>query len=289
VLAGMASEDVDLEGDGDAGGSEPLSVLPGDDLTEDVGRLLDAAVASASSSSAAAAPAVLKLGAGLLQRGDRVLATKAGVLSFRAPNRFFVLSNHKRYAPAVGDTVVGVVVDRLSEAYRVRLHGTTTAQLPLLAFDGATKRNKPNLEVRRRQVGFRGCLSGAATVLGCLSEPLFCLVRARAAQAGAVVFARVAACSRHMEPELSCQGAPRSGGWVRREGAVTARRGAHTARPHAAFPLSRQRAQARLGDGAERLWRAQGRAAAGGVVGARAAAAGARVRGARRLRRGGAL
>jgi hypothetical protein len=145
---GMASgEGAELENDGSAG---PLSVLPGDDVTDNVGRLLDGAAQPSSSSFAdAAASTVLKLGAGLLQRGDRVLATKAGVLSFRAPNRFFVLSNHKRYVPAVGDTVVGVVVDKLSEAYRVRLHGTTTAQLPLLAFDGATKRNKPSLEVRR--------------------------------------------------------------------------------------------------------------------------------------------
>ena len=88
------------------------------------------------------------------------------MLAHRAPNRFFVDSNARRYVPAVGDTVVGVVADKLAESYRVRLHGTTTAQLPVLAFDGATKRNKPNLEVRRRIVaGVRNSFFGTACVL----------------------------------------------------------------------------------------------------------------------------
>ena len=108
------------------------TVLPGDDVT--------AAVTVAGDQ--------LRLGGGLIQRGDCVFASKAGVLAHRAPNRFFLLCDNRRYVPATGDTIVGVVVDKLSESYRVQLHGTTTALLPVLAFDGATKRNKPNLEVR---------------------------------------------------------------------------------------------------------------------------------------------
>ena len=100
-----------------------------------------------------------------------IVATRAGVLSLRPPNRFYVASSSRRYVPAVGDTVVGVVLDRATEFYRVRLHATGVAQLPVLAFDGATKRNKPSLAV------------------------------------GATVFARVAACHRHLDPELSCTAA----------------------------------------------------------------------------------
>lgn len=59
------------------------------------------------------------------------------------------------------------------------LHGTTPALLPLLAFEGASKRNKPNLSV------------------------------------GTLVFARVAEADKDVEPELSCQvaGGPKKD-WV---------------------------------------------------------------------------
>jgi exosome complex RNA-binding protein Rrp4 len=42
--------------------------------------------------------------------------------------------------------VVGIVEDRMGEYYRVNIFGSSTALLPILAFDGATKRNKPNLK-----------------------------------------------------------------------------------------------------------------------------------------------
>ena len=140
-------------------------VLPGDAVTAEL------------LAHAGAAP--LRLGPGLAQApggAEAVLATRGGLLGHRPPQRFAVAASVRRYAPAVGDTVVGTVVDRATDFYRVRLHGTGVAQLPLLAFDGATKRNKPNLAV------------------------------------GATVFARVAAVSRHLDPELTCQaggGAPK--------------------------------------------------------------------------------
>ena len=165
-------------------------VLPGDDVTEDVLAALPPALAArlgaglvASTSASASASASAGAGAGGEAAEDgapspRVLATRAGVLAHRAPDRFFVLSAARRYAPAVGDTVVGVVADRAGGAdasYKVRLHGTGLARLPELAFDGASKRNKPALAV------------------------------------GSVVFARVAAVSAHVDAELSCcvQSGPR--------------------------------------------------------------------------------
>jgi exosome complex component RRP40 len=166
-------------------------VLPGDDVTDDVLAALPPALAArlgaglaastAAAAAAAAAPAAAPTtgtGAGAEAPSPRVLATRAGVLAHRAPDRFFVLSAQRRYAPAVGDTVVGVVADRAGGAeasYRVRLHGTGVARLPELAFDGASKRNKPALAV------------------------------------GSVVFARVAAVGAHVDAELSCcvQSGPR--------------------------------------------------------------------------------
>lgn len=128
--------------------------IPGEDVTEDLLSICDTG---------------LRLGNGLAQADDAVVVTKAGLMNHRAPNRFFVVNSQRRYVPAVGDTVVGTVVDRMTEFYRVQLHGTGIAQLPILAFDGATKRNKPNLAI------------------------------------GANVFARVAVCNRHLDAELTCQ------------------------------------------------------------------------------------
>ncbi|KAK6100138.1 exosome non-catalytic core subunit rrp40 [Batrachochytrium dendrobatidis] len=54
------------------------------------------------------------------------------------------------------------------ESYRVDIGGPHPAALPVLAFEGATKRNKPNLEV------------------------------------GALVYARVSLANKDMEPEIEC-------------------------------------------------------------------------------------
>jgi hypothetical protein len=103
-----------------AGGARPLEriVLPGDDVTEVITAAAEAAAASrsASGNAEAAASLAIRLGPGLVAEGSAVRATRAGVLCHRAPARFFVLSSTVRYVPAVGDTVVGIVVDRGVEA-----------------------------------------------------------------------------------------------------------------------------------------------------------------------------
>ena len=135
----------------------PRLVYPGDDVTSEV----DACVRAGESA---------RLGAGLVARGDAAVACRAGILSHKEPARFFVLGNQRRYYAGIGDTVVGVITDRNAEQYRMQLHGTTLATLPVLAFDGASRRNKPNLAV------------------------------------GALVFGRVCAVSKYMDAELTCQG-----------------------------------------------------------------------------------
>ena len=70
--------------------------------------------------------------------------------------------------PRVGDSVLGVITDKTSTTYTVDINSAHSASLDVCAFDGATKRNKPNLSV------------------------------------GAIVYARVAVANKEMDPELSC-------------------------------------------------------------------------------------
>jgi exosome complex component RRP40 len=145
-----------MHADADAIEYKERVVLPGDDVTAWI--------------SFAAAP--LRLGQGLFVDGDRVRASRAGILSHLEPSRFFVASSVSRYTAAVGDAVVGIVRARGAEAYSVHVRGSAPATLPLLAFDGASRRNKPSLAP------------------------------------GACVFARVVAASRHVNPELACTAPP---------------------------------------------------------------------------------
>ncbi|EIW81019.1 exosome complex exonuclease RRP40 [Coniophora puteana RWD-64-598 SS2] len=114
----------------------------------------------------------LKLGPGLLQASTTespILATRAGALH-HSPNgaRWWVESNARRYVPAAQESVIGVVTARGGEAFRVDIGSAHHANLDGLAFEGATKRNRPNLKV------------------------------------GTLVYARVSLAHKDMEPELEC-------------------------------------------------------------------------------------
>jgi hypothetical protein len=52
-----------------------------------------------------------------------------------------------QYLPMVEDMVIGVVVDKHTEGYKLDIRSHFPAVLPALAFEGATKRNRPHLEV----------------------------------------------------------------------------------------------------------------------------------------------
>lgn len=81
---------------------------------------------------------------------------------------WWVDSPARRYVPAADDLVIGQVTNRGMESYTVTLFSAHSASLPVLAFEGATRRNRPNLE------------------------------------AGALVYARVVSAEPWAEPELSC-------------------------------------------------------------------------------------
>ncbi|KAJ2538408.1 exosome non-catalytic core subunit rrp40 [Coemansia sp. RSA 1933] len=112
---------------------------------------------------------VLRLGPGLAQIGEQVSAVAAGALhSSTDSNQWWVVGNRRRYVPSEGEPVVGIVVARHGEGYRVDIGSAHDALLPLLAFEGATRRNKPNLEI------------------------------------GTVVYGRVVVANSVMDPEIEC-------------------------------------------------------------------------------------
>eukprot|EP00310_Coccolithus_braarudii_P020082 CAMPEP_0183345248 /NCGR_PEP_ID=MMETSP0164_2-20130417/10741_1 /TAXON_ID=221442 /ORGANISM="Coccolithus pelagicus ssp braarudi, Strain PLY182g" /LENGTH=252 /DNA_ID=CAMNT_0025516375 /DNA_START=18 /DNA_END=776 /DNA_ORIENTATION=- len=124
------------------------------------------------------------LGAGVLREGEQLSATRIGIVRWDEPRRTIsVQSAHKRYIPAVGDHVIGVVTDRHADEYRLDIGAAAQATLPTLAFDGATKRNRPNLQV------------------------------------GMLVYARLVVANKDMEPEATCQAPPgiAAKDWVTRE------------------------------------------------------------------------
>lgn len=146
-------------------------VLPGDNVTQWILGDVDDGDAK------------IKLGTGLRWDDKHtttppVYATLAGQLTHKASsNTYFVqaAADDGRYQPLLHDRVLGIVEDRMGsdgaggDLYRVQMGAGHTATLSSLAFEGATKRNKPSLKP------------------------------------GQVVYARVAALHAHIDLELSCQ------------------------------------------------------------------------------------
>jgi exosome complex component RRP40 len=109
---------------------QPRIILPGDDLTETLSK-------SAST---------VKIGAGLMYSKERVISTNVGELSYRPPSTYWVKSSKKRYYPKVGDQVVGVIEEKGGDFYIVNIFSGSSCILNRLAFEGATKRNRPELK-----------------------------------------------------------------------------------------------------------------------------------------------
>ena len=52
-----------------------------------------------------------------------------------------------QYVPVKEEKVIGIVTNRGSDSYKVDIGGAMPASLPNLSFEGATKKNKPNIQV----------------------------------------------------------------------------------------------------------------------------------------------
>lgn len=110
-----------------------------------------------------------------------VLASRSGVLcSDRTGSGMstWIQNSQKMYVPAIEDLVIGTVIEKHAENYRIDFGSTQPGQLPATAFEGATKRNKPNINV------------------------------------GALVYCRVILCDKDMEPELTCTSVHFKKDWV---------------------------------------------------------------------------
>lgn len=125
-------------------------VLPGDSLTKHVANQQPT------------------LGPGLRQDGKDIYSTKAGIVRHKKPNTFWVDCHQKRYVPVKSDKVLGIVTMKAGDVFKVDIGGSSQAILSYLAFEGATKRNRPNVQV------------------------------------GDVVYAKLSVANRDMEPELVC-------------------------------------------------------------------------------------
>lgn len=53
-----------------------------------------------------------------------------------------------QYVPTKGDSILGIITKTGSESFRVDIGSSMPAVLGNLSFEGATKRNKPDLKVR---------------------------------------------------------------------------------------------------------------------------------------------
>ncbi|KAH9720183.1 Ribosomal RNA-processing protein 40 [Citrus sinensis] len=127
----------------------------------------------------------IKLGGGLRQECDSVSVIKAGKLRFSKPNKYWVESSHKRYVPCVEDTVLGIVVDCKADNFFVDIRGPTIAFLPVLAFEGGTRRNIPKFEVRK--------ILMLCILINCEEDVI-----------GSLLYVRVVKANPGMNPELSC-------------------------------------------------------------------------------------
>ncbi|KAL5021639.1 hypothetical protein ScPMuIL_000794 [Solemya velum] len=107
-------------------------VLPGDILTD----LSESEISSK-----------IIIGPGLRQEADEIIVSKPGLLRLKKPNVYWVDCQQKRYVPERGDTVIGVVTAKAGDAFRVDVGGSELATLSYLGFEGATKRNRPDVKV----------------------------------------------------------------------------------------------------------------------------------------------
>ncbi|KZV56559.1 protein binding protein [Dorcoceras hygrometricum] len=142
----------------------------------------------------------IKLGGGLRQDGDVISVMKAGILRFTKPNKYWIESSNKRYIPSVGDDILGIVVDTKADNFLVDIKGPTVAYLPVLAFEGGTRRNIPKFDMP--VVLFNATMRLVEYISAILTlGNFYCL------QMGTLLYVRVVKANTGMNPELSCMDA----------------------------------------------------------------------------------
>eukprot|EP00811_Abedinium_folium_P006059 NODE_15574_length_1043_cov_2.293668.p1 GENE.NODE_15574_length_1043_cov_2.293668~~NODE_15574_length_1043_cov_2.293668.p1 ORF type:complete len:246 (-),score=92.90 NODE_15574_length_1043_cov_2.293668:305-1006(-) len=77
---------------------------------------------------------------------DETIAVAAGIVKYSGEG-VFVENLRKRYIPRKGDRIVGIIISRGMEMYKVDIRAPQPAWLSVFSFNSATKRNRPVLEV----------------------------------------------------------------------------------------------------------------------------------------------
>ena len=85
------------------------------------------------------------LGRGIIAGPTGLTASQPGLPLQRDSGRLSIDCHRRHYFVRPGDQVVGVVEDRGGEHYRVNVFSGSPALLGRTSFDGATKRNRPDL------------------------------------------------------------------------------------------------------------------------------------------------
>ncbi|KAL1497243.1 hypothetical protein ABEB36_008236 [Hypothenemus hampei] len=78
---------------------------------------------------------------------NSLVVTQAGRLHFRAPNTYWIENRKTRYVPKRGDLVVGIITKKSGDVLKVDIGSAELANLSTLAFEGATKKMKPEVEI----------------------------------------------------------------------------------------------------------------------------------------------
>jgi exosome complex component RRP40 len=92
------------------------------------------------------------IGPGLRKNDLQLLTCRGGRLRFdRNPDRVWIDSVQIRYQPIKGERVVGVVLNSRGNQIKVDIGTADSAILNVLAFEGATKKNRPDIKVRPMQ------------------------------------------------------------------------------------------------------------------------------------------
>ena len=115
---------------------------------------------------------------------DAFIVTRTGYVrksgfagsSFARPI-LWVDSNSKRYEPQVEDMIIGTITEKTPDSYKVDIGGRHGV-LSNIAFDGATRKNRPMLDV------------------------------------GSMVYCRVSVVNKYLDPELSCMSLVNKRDWV---------------------------------------------------------------------------
>eukprot|EP00892_Ulva_mutabilis_P003361 jgi/Ulvmu1/1397/UM011_0125.1 len=89
---------------------------------------------------------VIKVDTAIHRSGQHLRASLPGIRR-DSDKRFGIQTCSKRYSARVSDRVIGVISACFSDEYKLDIKAPSQAILPALAFEAATKRNRPKLDV----------------------------------------------------------------------------------------------------------------------------------------------